>query len=487
MIDRIHSIRACGALLLMGSATGCWTSPEPGVDSISVDLPEAWRDGAVDSDTDPEAAAVGLAESGTRWWTTFESPTLDAAVNDVLGSNLELSEAWSRLAQASASSWAAGAPRIPTLDLAASVQRQEIRQSGGGTAALPVRTGYVYNLGPSLSYEVDLFGRIDSALKAARLEEAATAADVQATALALTGRATDAWILAVQNRALSRLVRDQIGVGEQLLKVTENRFGTGSGSVLDVLQQKRQLQSTRAELPNFEGAAERAVHTLNTLSGRAPRDPELSGQDLPSTLPGLPPLPELDVPTALLTLRPDVVAALRRVERSDRNVASAIAARYPRLSLTASYRFDGSELSALFDRTFNNIVANLALPLLDGGTRRAEVARQRAILEGAIATLQRTILTALQEVEDALSREQRGVQRLHALEEQYTIASDELAQARRRYVGGVDTYLQVLSAVQNLQTLERQLLNDRAAVLQARAALLRALGGAWLDDLQPNP
>lgn len=477
-----QSLRFYGATVAAG-LSGCWTAPAPGVDSLAVELPETWTGESRDADEE----LPGLAESGTRWWTTFSEPTLDDVVAGVLEGNFELTEAWARLAQASASSWSAGAPRIPNINLESSVQRLEIEQHGGGPANLPVRVGEAYNLGPTLSYELDLFGRIDSALQSARLQEAATAADVRATALALSGQATNAWIVAVQNRALTQLVRDQIGVGEQLLLVTENRFGTGSGSVLDVLQQKRQLQSTRAELPNFEGAAERAMHTLNTLSGRAPRDPALAELGLPTSLPELPELPALDVPTALLTLRPDIIAALRRVEASDRDVASAIAARYPRLSLSASYKFDGSELSALFERTINSVVANLALPILDGGTLRAEVARQSAALDQSVAALQRTILTALQEVEDALSTERRGVERLRALEEQYRIATDELAQARRRYVGGVDTYLQVLSAVQNLQTLQRQLLNDRATVLQSRAALLRALGGAWLDELQPTP
>ena len=479
-LPRIAGPVLLGALVL--GLASCWTSPAPGADAITVNVPETWQ-GAASAEG---SELPGLAESGTRWWTTFGDTSLDAVVADVLGGNFELDEAWSRLASAGASARAAGAPRMPSVDLNGSAQRLEIDQSGGGANAIPIRLGETYSLGLSLAYEFDLFGRIDSALKSARLEEAATAADVQATALALTGRATDAWILAVQNRSLARLVEEQIEVGEQLLAVTENRFGTGAGTVLDVLQQKRLLAATRAELPRFLGEAERAVHTLNTLSGRAPRSEELRPDSLPNRLPILPAMPELDVPSTLLTLRPDVVAALRRVERSDRDVASAIAARYPRLSLSASYNFDSNQLSALFDRTISSIVGSLALPLIDGQSRRAEVARQRAALDGAVANLQGTILTALQEVEDALSLEQRGTERIFTLEEQARIASDEVAQARRRYVGGVDTYLQVLAAIQNLQALERQLLTERADILRSRASLLRALGGVWLDEISTD-
>ncbi|MEM8712029.1 MAG: efflux transporter outer membrane subunit [Planctomycetota bacterium] len=480
------SLNAWVALALSGALSGCWTSPEPAADRIDLSAPEAWTGQGTEE-------TPGLAESGVRWWTTFDEPSLNSAVDDVLGGSFELGEAWARLAQARAGADSAGAPRFPTVDLDGSGQRFEIDQSGGGASGIPLRLGEAYSLGPSFSYEVDLFGRIDSALQSARLEEAATAADVQATALALSGRATDAWLTAVQNRELSALTRQQIETGRQLLSVTENRFGTGSGSVLDVLQQKRQLAGTEAELPRFLGETERALHLLNVLRGEAPR--AISGRRdaggfdarlLPNRLPPLPPLPDMDLPSTMLELRPDVVAAMRRVERADRDVAAALANRFPRLSLSGSFNYDGSEIEALFDRTITSLLASLTVPLIDGGSRRAEVRRQEAALQGAVAALQTTLLTAFQEVEDSLSRERRGVQRVNALEAQFVIAEDEVAQARRRYVGGVDTYLQVLSAIQNLQTLERQLITERADVLRSRATLLRALGGAWLDDLEPQ-
>lgn len=461
---------------------GCWSSPTPGQDSIVVSLPETWEG----TEQGEEEDIPGLAESGTRWWTTFQDASLDSVVEGVLMGNFELDEAWSRLASASASARAANAPRIPSIDLNGNAQRLEIDQNGGGSSALPIRVGEAYSLGLSLNYEFDLFGRINSTLQSARLGEAATAADVQATALALTGSATDAWISAVENRSLARLVSEQIELDEQLLQVTQNRFATGAGTALDVLQQKRLLEATRAELPRFLGEAERAVHTLNTLSGRAPKSEELTPFDLPDRLPELQPMPTLDVPSALLTLRPDVVAALRRVEMSDRNVATAIAARYPRLALNANYNFDGNELSALFDRTISTIVGSLVVPLIDGASLRAEVAVQRAALDGNIASLQQTILTALLEIEDALSLEQRGTQRISTLESQASIGRDEVAQAERRYVGGVDSYLDVLNAIQTLQALERELLTERASVLRSRASLLRALGGAWLDTIEPK-
>ena len=424
------------------------------------------------------ASDVGEALGDQLWWTTFDAPALDAAVDATLAGNLELQSAWARLAQASAAADAARAPRFPAIDLGANAQRFEIDQSGGGANQIPIRLGETYSVGPSLSYEIDLFGRIGAQAASARLNAEATRFDARATALALTGRVTEAWLTAVENAALGRLLDEQIETGEQLLDLTRTRFTNGAGSALDVLQQQRLLESTRAEVPRFDGALERAQNQLAVLAGASPTS---ASYGTPDALPDLPPVPALDVPSALFEHRPDLVAAYLRVRSIDREVAAAIAARYPRLSLNASYNFDANEIEALFDRTISSIVASLTLPLIDGGSRRAEVRRQRARLDEAIATFGQTFLTALQEVEDALSLERRGIERIETLLRQREISSAEVTQARSRYVGGAGTYLQVLTAVQNGQALDRLILTERAAVLRARAGLLRALGGAWQD------
>lgn len=453
-------------------AAGCRSTPEPAADSVEIALPAAL------SAPTAEGAEVGAEP----WWRTFGDESLDRSVDRVLDGNYELRQAWSRLRQSEASARAAGAPRIPSLDATASARYQEIQQSGNGGFNIPIRTGETYSLGLSLGYEVDLFGRIDSTLKAARLEEAATAADVRATGLALSGRAVDAWLTIVERSALTDLVGEQVLAGEQLLELTEARFATaGTGSALDVLQQRRQLEGTRAELPLLAGEVERARYQLAVLTGEAPSD---QAADAPRELPALPPLPVLDVPSALLTRRPDVIAAGLRVESADATVAAAIAARYPRLDLSAAYNFDANELADIFDRTISSIAANVVGPIVDGGARRAEVDRQRAVLEGAIDGLNQSILAALQEVEDALSLERRGLERIAVLELQETLAAEELIQARLRYAGGVESYLEVLAAVQTEQALQRLLITERAGVLRARAQLLRALGGSWTEDLE---
>lgn len=403
---------------------------------------------------------------------------LDALMRLCLAENRELAQALERLVAANAQARAAGAPRIPTVDVRGQVQDLEIEQRGGNAGQIPLRFGQIYSLGPTLSYEVDLFGRIDATSDAAALAAEATAEDARATGLALTGSLMEAWLDVAENAALRRVVEDQITTGEQLLDLARARFAGGSGTALAVLQQERQLEATRAELPVVDGALERAENQIAVLTGAAPGAFRASA---PDALPALPALPDLDVPSALFERRPDLAAALLRVRSQDRTVAAAVAARYPRLDLSATYNFDATEVSDLFDRTIRTITAGLTAPLIDGGALRAEVARTRAQLAESLAALQQSFLVALREVEDALSLEQRGLARLRSLERQVALSRQEVEQARRAFVGGVDSYLPVLTALQQLQANERALVAQRVAVLRARAQLLRALGGGLGD------
>ncbi|MEL6429632.1 MAG: efflux transporter outer membrane subunit [Planctomycetota bacterium] len=472
---------------LCAAAVGACAAPlDPIEDGLAVEVPERYA-------SEREGAFEGVPWDGPWWHAAVQDAELDALVARCLEQNFELEAQIQTLRQARANARAAGAPFLPTLDVGGSVQDLVIEDNTAAGALIPVRQGQVYSLGPSLSWELDLFGRIDAAQDAAALGAEASEADVHALRLTLTGSVYEAWLDAVENRALEALALQQVATNEELLELRRAQFAGGSGTALSILQQERQLESTRAELPGLRGARERASYQLSVLVGEAPQDNvqrDVVGAG--SSVPPLPALPTLDVPGALLTRRPDLVAEGLRVRSLDRSVAAAVAARYPRLSLTGSYNFDATDAADLFDRTIQTLVGNLTLPLTDGGALRAEAERARAELAGALATYNQSFLVALREVEDALSVERRGVEFEGALERQLEIGRAEIDQARRAFAGGRSNYLPVLDAVRSVQTLERQLVTQRVANLRARGQLLRALGGATEDaagaaaDENPN-
>jgi outer membrane protein TolC len=195
-------------------------------------------------------------------------------------------------------------------------------------------------------------------------------------------------------------------------------------------------------------------------------------------LPSLPPLPQTGVPGELVQRRPDVQQAWRLVQAADRDLAAAISNRFPRLSLEASISNRTDTARELFDNWLATLAGNLVVPLVDGGERRAEVTRSRAVLEQRVQEYRQTVLTAIQEVEDALTRERQQQQRLERLEQQIDLAGASFRQLRTRYLNGAVSYIEVLNALQDRQDLQRTRLTARQQLLNARVALYRALAGS---------
>ena len=307
-----------------------------------------------------------------------------------------------------------------------------------------------------------------------RFAAAAGEADF-ARPLALTGTA-DAWFVAGERRARAPRAR-ALRTGEQFVAVTLRASRTAAARPSTCSSGSR--SRPRAELL-LRGAGERALNQLAVLTGRPPQEASF---EAPGALPALPPLPELDVPGALLARRPDLNAAFQRLAVADRDLAAAVAARSPRLALSASYNFDAAALADLFDRTISVLTASLVAPVVDGGQRRAEVERARD--RGGPRPESGLPRRAPGGRGRPLGRG-RAVERITALRVQRRLATEEVEQARRRYVGGVDTYLPVLAAVTNLRPWTPARRGARRCPARAGPAL-RALGGAGRSPPRPTP
>jgi len=473
--QRMHSwwIVAFSLLFLLVIA-GCSPYTVRSLEQPTVAIPQTYHHGA-----------TGERVLG-QWWREFGDPRLNAAMERVFTENFELRQTWSRLAQTQALARIAGAEQIPQVDFRTgasrlhSVDREatDLRGSSLTRTANPDR----YFVATGLTYEIDIWKRIASRRTAAQLESVASRQDVEATALLLTGAVVNVWLTCQEQYALLDVLREQIQVSQTLLKLTELRFSVGTGSAVNVLQQRQQLADTQAQVPVVQSLLETALNQLAVLLGRVPGSlDELA----PSrSLPDLPPFPQLVSPTMLLVSRPDLQAAQLRLQSADYRVAAAVAERLPRLVLQLSYEFSARSWDTFFRQEIGSLIGDMITPLVDGGRRRNEVVRQKARVQELLDRFGQTYLTALREIEDALVQERQQRELIRNLERQMTLAQSTLDVSRSRYTHGLIDYLNVLVAVQSLQALQRRVISERKTLLSRRAELYRALGGKWTETLE---
>lgn len=407
-----------------------------------------------------------------RWWETFNDDQLNTLVETALANNYSLQQSWARLKQAQALAVRSGAALYPdlTLNSAASVGRR--RTANERTITDSVES---YALGLSSNYEIDLWGRINSEQEAAAISTAASKQDLNAAALTLTANVTSRWIGVLSQRMQKQLLEQQLQANKTFEELVELRFRKSLASALDVFQQRQLVAQSRAQIPLVEQGEQKLLNELAVLLGRTPfKIPQITSHsfDIPGDV------PVTGIPVQLLTARPDIQAAMDRLEAADWNVAAAKADRLPGLRLSAGATYQADELNLLWDNWFLNLLGNLTAPLLDGRRRKAEVDRLEAVVEENLAAYRQTILTAVREVEDALIGEEKLRAHLEGLRAQLDAAQNALNEARSRYRSGLIDYLPVLTQLLSVQTLERTIIQRNADLLVARINLHRALGGA---------
>ncbi len=429
------------------------------------------------------AAPSGAQAVPEKWWLEFGDPDLTRLVAAGLSDNLQLHAAWARLRQASAGVDQATSAKWPQLNLDASAARQKSRFNLAEPIGQVTTKTNQFSVSVGAAYEVDLWRRIGSQASAAALDAIALRDDAEAMAITISAEITEAWFDILFQRAQRQLLVAQAETNRIYLELVQLRFDQGLASALDVYQQRQQVVATRAQLGLTDAAIEALGFKLAVLVGQPPGQ-VASGER--ADLPALPPLPETGVPADLLERRPDVRAARRRVEAADYRVAVAVADRLPGLRLSGSTSLQDTEIASLIATPLWAILAAVTEPLFDGGRRKAEVVRTRAVVEERLMQYGQTLLTAMTEVESALVQERQQTKYIADLEQQVELGEAALREARARYSQGLIDYLPVLTALQALQRSQLAVLQARRQLLSYRVQLCRALGGSWTRELEPS-
>jgi NodT family efflux transporter outer membrane factor (OMF) lipoprotein len=423
---------------------------------------------------------TSIADPQKQWWHSFDDQQLNGLIKEALANNLSLKTYWARLTQSRAAAIKVGAAMMPSLTGEAGAGVSSTESSNGTTIT---RTNdQNFSVGVVSSYELDLWGRVRANRKAADLAATASREDLNAAAVTMVAEITNRWAQIITHQFQKELLKKQLATSNTYLELVELRFRKSLVSALDVFQQRQVVDQLKAQLPLIEQQEKLLGQELAVLLGRMPQAiPEIASRSLPEPEK----LPALGIPADLLAARPDIQAAIQRLGAADHSFAAARADRLPALRLTGTASFDHDHIDGLLDNWLLNLAASLTAPLIDGGKRRAEVMRSSAKVTEQLALYHQTVLTAIKEVEAALISENKIQAHTLALKKQLTTAQQALTEARSRYLHGLNDYLPVLTQLQTVQNLEKEIITRKGSLLLARIDLHRALGATWVSELSP--
>lgn len=416
-----------------------------------------------------------VPDDALNWWRDFDDAELDRIIDLALAENLDVLQAWARLNQLSARYRQAFGGLLPSIDLDggySAERRQTDTRAGSATTVLANYENY--NLGLFVSYELDLWGRVDASVKSGRLSFEAGRDDLDAVRESIAAAAASLWIQIIAARQELALLQKQLNTNEKYLDLVELRYASGMVTALDVFQQRQTVARTKTQIPLAEKNIRLLENDLKLLLGQPADYPlQISRTDLPV----LTALPKTGLPAELLQNRPDVRAAGKRLYAAQWGVTEARANRLPAIRLSAGIQGSSNDLTYLFNNWIGTLAANLTAPIFHGGALAAEVEYQRALADENLQKYKQTVLTAVNEVEAALWSERAQRDYLANLIEQKTAAQHALDEATFHYINGLNSYLPVLTQLAAVQDLEITAVQQQAQLLINRVTMYRALGG----------
>ncbi|PIB90914.1 RND transporter [Caulobacter sp. FWC2] len=421
-------------------------------------------------DTGPwtPAAPAEAVRDGT-WWAVFKDPTLDGLERKLELGSANLAAALARYDQARALSRQASSALLPRVGAQGSVERQRTPANGRYDTA---------TLAASAAYELDLWGRVRNLVAAGQADAQASAADLAGVRLSLQAQLADTYFSLRGADAQIAVLASTVEAYRQALDLTNRRQAGGAASGLDTGRAQTQLAATQAQYE--QAVADRALleHALAVLVGEPASSFTLAAAPQLTEAPVTP----VGAPSTLLQRRPDIAAAERRMAAANARVGVARAAWFPSVTLAAAggYQSNGGELLSAANHVWALGPLAAALPLFDGGARKAEVARSRAVFDETAAGYRQTVLDAFREVEDQMVLANRLAAAQDRQDEALAAAARTTALATTRYREGAASYLDVVTAQTAELQARREAQDLRTRRLAASVDLIRALGGGWV-------
>lgn len=483
--NRTAGAGAMAGLLALLTLQGC-AAVGPNYQKPEVQTPDAWTERVA------ESVARGPESSLQTWWTVFEDPVLDDLIERCRRENLDLKIAVSRVNQSRTILAIARGEKQPVADAGASASVSKLSDDGPLEEVAPpggFETRGLFQLGIDAVWEIDVFGRVRRSIEAAGAVYEASVEDyrdVLVTLFAEVGLAyTD--IRGAQQRIV--YARDNAEAQRESLAIAQDLFENGVNSKLDVAQARANLASTRAAIPTFEIALNRALNRLAVLLGQ---DAGSLQAELAATAPI--PTPKeaigIGVPADVLRQRPDIRRTERLLAAQTAEIGVATAELYPRFGLSGFFGLQSRSLSNLFDAS--SLTFGLSAPIqwnfLNGGRVRNNISLQDEKANQRLLQYEKKVLQAIEEVENSIVGFNLNRNRRRLLETATDSTAEAVDLVLVQYQTGLTDFNNVLTTQRDLFGQQDQLVATETDVVMNLIALYKALGGGWdLDQTIHSP
>ncbi|MDG2533149.1 efflux transporter outer membrane subunit [Sphingomonas sp. HITSZ_GF] len=432
-------------------------------------------------------------EDLSQWWTKFDDPMLASLVQRAQAANLDVAQAVVRLRQAREALVQQRADLFPSLSASGGVSHSEPLRGGTTSTTLPDGTvtsfsqggSTSFSLGLDASYQVDLFGGVRRGVEGARASYEASGFDYAAVLISVEAETARNYVLARVAQAQLANARDNLAISDDNLEIAGWRVQAGLVSSIDQEQARASRAQLAATIPTLEASYNSAVSRLGVLTGQAPGA-------LKAEMEAVKPIPKgpaevaAGIPADALRQRPDVRAAERNLAVASANIGVATAQLYPSLSIGGSIDSGSSALSAIFDTITGRLFANIAQTLFDGGRRASQVRSAEAAADGAFLAYKSTVLTSLEDIENAIVALQVAQRRQQEFATALDASNNQALLARMQYRSGLTDFTTLNTAESALISARNGLVSARSDEATALIQLYQALGGGWDASKTPT-
>lgn len=421
-----------------------------------------------------EFSYTGASEYGDRWWEVFGNSELNVLMDEMFRNNYKIMGSYDGLRALIA------AMNISVADERVSVDAGAKATETNSNVNNERKWRESYNLSLTASYELDVWGRLKASTEADRLAFVSGKYDLQTLYMTMTAELADRYFLYKSLASVLKIQEEMLELRDKQISTIEMMYAQGIGAFDTLYTKQASVADLMESITETKQSMREAKLQIAVLTGHNDPAKVKISDDYNLHIPFLPKV----IPADIAEKRPDILSAYTLVLQADRNVAAAVANRYPKLSFSASAAYSGDELQSLVtpENFVANLIANLTMPLFDSGRLKNQQKKQEYLLRQKISSYYQTVLDALNEVSKSLEDNIQSEQALKLSQVKVAIEEKKLKISKMKYEMGITEYTSVMDEKVSLLSAWIAEVNARRSLISSRIELARTAGGSWTDE-----